>query len=235
MADEGQLIAIHVASESGAPVREVDEVTAEAGVGLVGDRHHGSRHRHVTIIAAEDVDAAAEELGTAIVPGATRRNLTARGLPIPTTPDARIWVGEVALEVVRKAAPCQLMNEAIGPGAMGALHERGGAVCRLLSGGVIRVGDPIATAKAVEVVVHGLVQGVFFRVSTRDQAMKLGLTGWVRNDHDGSVQTHLEGRAGAVDQLVDWLRAGGPPQARVDDLTVIGTDPVGHQRFAITG
>ena len=52
-------------------------------------------------------------------------------------------MGEALLEVVRPAAPCRLMDDLIGPGAMKALHARGGTVFRILEGGVIRVGDPV--------------------------------------------------------------------------------------------
>ena len=50
---------------------------------------------------------------------------------------------QALLEVVRPAAPCRLMDDVIGPGAMKALHARGGTVFRILEGGAIRVGDPV--------------------------------------------------------------------------------------------
>jgi MOSC domain-containing protein YiiM len=52
-------------------------------------------------------------------------------------------MGEALLEVVRPAAPCRLMDDHIAPGAMKALHARGGTVFRILEGGIIRVGDPV--------------------------------------------------------------------------------------------
>jgi acylphosphatase len=70
---------------------------------------------------------------------------------------------------------------------------------------------------AVDVVVTGHVQGVFFRASMREQADRLGVTGWVRNESDGSVRAHLEGSPDAVEQLVAWC-ADGPPAARVEDV-----------------
>lgn len=64
------------------------------------------------------------------------------------------------------------------------------------------------------VVVHGRVQGVWFRDSMRREAERLGVFGWVRNMPDGSVEAALEGDEGAVDRLVAWCDHG-PPGARV--------------------
>ena len=65
--------------------------------------------------------------------------------------------------------------------------------------------------------VRGRVQGVSFRFYTRDEATALGLTGWVSNCDDGSVEVVAEGSRPALDRLLAWLRQG-PPAARVDDL-----------------
>lgn len=67
------------------------------------------------------------------------------------------------------------------------------------------------------VVIHGLVQGVAFRHYTSRRALELGVTGWVRNLPDGSVEGLFEGDEAAVDALVEWCRSG-PPAARVDRL-----------------
>ena len=69
------------------------------------------------------------------------------------------------------------------------------------------------------ILVSGSVQGVFFRASTREQAQRLGVTGWVRNLLDGQVEAVLEGDRESVIQLMNWCRKG-PPGARVTDLKV---------------
>ena len=61
---------------------------------------------------------------------------------------------------------------------------------------------------------HGRVQGVFFRASARDEAKHLGLTGWVRNCMDGSVEVVAEGEVEAVAGLLRWCEHG-PPYAHV--------------------
>lgn len=66
--------------------------------------------------------------------------------------------------------------------------------------------------------VYGRVQGVGFRYSTRQEALKLGLAGYARNLDDGSVEVLACGEAEQVEALLDWLRAGGPRSARVDKV-----------------
>ena len=66
--------------------------------------------------------------------------------------------------------------------------------------------------------VEGRVQGVFFRVSTQREALKLGLTGFVRNEPDGSVYLEVEGAQEKIDQLTTWIKLGGPPRAEVFNI-----------------
>ena len=74
------------------------------------------------------------------------------------------------------------------------------------------------TAKAVLARVTGRVQGVSFRAWTQQEASRLGLTGWVRNESDGSVSALLSGPADAVDAMTELLWQG-PPHSRVSDVT----------------
>jgi MOSC domain-containing protein YiiM len=138
-----QVVAINVAPGSRLPTRPLDAVVAEAGTGLVGDRYHGTKHRHVTIQSQEMFDAAAAELGQEFDPALTRRNLTVDTGEIPTKPGTLVMIGEVVLEVVRVSAPCRLLDDWIGPGAARALHRRAGSTFRLLTSGTIRVGDAV--------------------------------------------------------------------------------------------
>ena len=65
------------------------------------------------------------------------------------------------------------------------------------------------------VVIHGRVQGVFFRGSTADRARAVGVRGWVRNRPDGTVEAVFEGSAAQVEEMVRYCREG-PPWARVE-------------------
>lgn len=70
----------------------------------------------------------------------------------------------------------------------------------------------------VRLIVDGRVQGVFFRDSTRREARTLGLTGWVRNRPEGTVEVLAEGPEDRVGSLVEWCHQG-PPYARVRSVT----------------
>jgi len=73
--------------------------------------------------------------------------------------------------------------------------------------------------KRVHVIVDGYVQGVSFRAYCQRQATKLGVTGWVRNRWDGSVEALFEGPADAVDAMLRWCQHG-PPAATVTSVDV---------------
>lgn len=81
--------------------------------------------------------------------------------------------------------------------------------------------------------VHGHVQGVFFRASTRDRARDAGAAGWVRNNADGTVEAWIEGDADAVDRVESWIRDGGPRNARVEQVEAEDAAPEGHDRFEV--
>jgi len=71
----------------------------------------------------------------------------------------------------------------------------------------------------VRLTISGKVQGVFFRVATLEEASSLGLTGWVRNCPDGSVEVVAEGRRKQIEDLVSWCRHG-PPRAEVHNFGI---------------
>lgn len=134
---------IAIAPGSRLPVRSVERAEVEAGKGIVGDRYHGTKHRHVSVQSAAALAEAADELGAEFEAILTRRNITISDGAIPTRPGERIRIGTVELEVVRPAAPCRLMDEEIGDGARRALSGRAGAIFRALTSGTIAVGDPV--------------------------------------------------------------------------------------------
>jgi len=72
--------------------------------------------------------------------------------------------------------------------------------------------------------VTGRVQGVWYRASTRDEAARLGLVGWVRNLPDGAVRLEAEGPRGRVEELIAWCHEG-PPAARVSGVEVDWVEP----------
>lgn len=86
--------------------------------------------------------------------------------------------------------------------------------------------------RAVRANVTGRVQGVAFRYSTAEQANSLGVSGWVRNEPDGSVALHAEGADQAVDALVEWCRSG-PALARVHRVVTRDAALIGATAFEV--
>jgi acylphosphatase len=82
------------------------------------------------------------------------------------------------------------------------------------------------------VVVSGQVQGVFFRHTCRREALRRGVTGWVRNCPDGTVEAVFEGPEDAVSAMVAWARAG-PAHAVVDDVQVTEEPLEGADGFRV--
>ena len=134
---------IHIAAAPGSPMTPVERVAAEAGMGLVGDRYHGSSKLQVTVQAAGELAAASADAGRGIDPGLTRRNITVTAESVPRDPGHRWRIGPVELEVVRDAPPCRRMDEIFGDGSRAAMHCRAGVICRVLTDGEITVGDPV--------------------------------------------------------------------------------------------
>lgn len=71
----------------------------------------------------------------------------------------------------------------------------------------------------VHIFVQGMVQGVFFRVRTRQKAKVLGVTGWVKNLPDGRVEAVFESEKEKIEQIIEWIKKG-PLFSRVDDVKV---------------
>jgi acylphosphatase len=74
--------------------------------------------------------------------------------------------------------------------------------------------------KGLRLVIHGRVQGVFFRDSMRHEAQKLGIAGWVRNRSDGTVEAAVQGETGDVDNIVAWAHRG-PQHAQVTRVEIV--------------
>lgn len=152
----GELVAIHVAPTAGASMEERSEVRAAAGSGLVGDRYRdragtysGRAHpgRQCTLIEVETLEALARDHGVVLPPGATRRNLTTRGVPLNHLVGREFTVGAVRLRGVKLCEPCGSLQRHLGIDRLVALlTHRGGLNAEVLADGWIRVGDPVRPA-----------------------------------------------------------------------------------------
>ena len=82
--------------------------------------------------------------------------------------------------------------------------------------------------KCIHILVRGKVQGVYFRASTRERALELGLRGIVHNLRDGRVEILVQGNSASIERFLGWCRQG-PPNARVDDLQI--QDSTANENF----
>lgn len=81
--------------------------------------------------------------------------------------------------------------------------------------------------------IHGRVQGVYFRDSLRRLAEEHGVSGWAKNAPDGTVEAVFEGEGDAVERLVSFAQTG-PPEARVSDVDVHEEEPEGLSGFSVS-
>jgi MOSC domain-containing protein YiiM len=142
----GRLTWIGLRPARRAPMTIVETARLETGQGLVGDRHaRAGGARQVTLIAAESLAAIASHLGVAAVPPESlRRNLVTSGLNLIALKGRQIRIADAVLEISGECHPCSRMEEAFGPGGYNAVRGLGGLTARVITGGPIRIGDPIA-------------------------------------------------------------------------------------------
>ncbi len=87
---------------------------------------------------------------------------------------------------------------------------------------------------AKRVIVVGRVQGVWYRSRTAEEAQRLGVKGWVRNNRNGTVEALVEGEEETVFKLINWMGVG-PSLARVDSIKEHDVDPAGYESFDVSG
>ncbi|MEO7259545.1 MAG: MOSC domain-containing protein [Luteimonas sp.] len=133
----------------------VEEVEAVTGKGLVGDRYMlsnssgASGQRGITLIQAEHLPTIAALSGhDAVAASMLRRNVVVAGIPLIALKDRRFRIGEVLLEGTGPCDPCSRMEAALGPGGYNAMRGHGGICARIVEGGRLRVGDPVAAVDA---------------------------------------------------------------------------------------
>lgn len=129
------------------PVLVVDSVEAREGRGLTGDRFSGgaSSKRQVTLIQAEHLPVIAQLAGRdRLDPSLLRRNIVISGINLLSLNGAQFTIGGVVLEGTGPCHPCSRMEETLGPGGYSAVRGHGGITARVLTGGIIRVGDAVS-------------------------------------------------------------------------------------------
>jgi MOSC domain-containing protein YiiM len=133
--------AIHLGPDDGGELWPVDSVRAVAGKGLHGDRHFRARGakpgQALTLVEAENVEA------VGLPPGATRRQVTTRGVDLNALVGKRFRVGEVECYGVELCEPCRHLQSMTRPGIIKELTHRAGINADVLTDGTISVGDEV--------------------------------------------------------------------------------------------
>jgi MOSC domain-containing protein YiiM len=134
---------IHLVAEHSGPAIPVDEVVADAGRGLRGDRHYGEEEAcDLTLIESEALAGLAGEHGLDLTEGGSRRNLITSGIDLSELVGRRFRVGEVICEGEERCEPCSHLASLTDPAVLrGLLHT--GLRASIVQSGVIRTGDVV--------------------------------------------------------------------------------------------
>lgn len=143
----GQVTWMGIRTQRKAPLTTLAEVAVSIEHGLAGD-HYGRQggNRQVTLIQAEHLEAVAGFLGKTqpIDPMLARRNIVVRGINLLAFANRQFIIGEVVLEMTGICHPCTRFEQTLGPGAYNAMRGHGGITAKVITGGTIRLGDPVA-------------------------------------------------------------------------------------------
>jgi len=148
---------LHITPRAFLPMESFDELTLVAGKGIEGDRymvgresgfysHKPEEGRQITLFEIETLEALARDANIQMLPEEHRRNVTVQGVPLNHLVGRQFWVGETLLEATRLSTPCRHIEEILGKAVFDPLINRSGLNCRILKGGVIRVGDALRGA-----------------------------------------------------------------------------------------
>jgi MOSC domain-containing protein YiiM len=148
----GKVVSIHVAQTAAAPMQSIEAAQAIAGKGLEGDRYFNKlgtysnepgSGRDVTLIEIEAVEALKRDYQIELEPRQTRRNIITRGVALNHLVNREFKIGDVTLRGTRLCDPCSHLEKLTRNGVLRGLIHRGGLRAEVVTGGIIRAGDPI--------------------------------------------------------------------------------------------
>ncbi|HLW46683.1 MAG TPA: MOSC domain-containing protein [bacterium] len=149
----GTVVSLHIAPRAAEPTISVPVVRAVPGKGLERDRYHDRTgtysggdarpDREVTLIEEEALTALRRDYEIDFDAGESRRNIVTRGVPLNHLVGREFRVGEVRLRGIRLCEPCGHLEQVTGRAVRAGLVHRGGLRAQILTGGTIRIADPI--------------------------------------------------------------------------------------------
>jgi MOSC domain-containing protein YiiM len=148
---------LHITPRAFLPMKSFPELTLVAGKGIEGDRYMIGREtgfysekpeegRQITLFEIETLEALSRDAKITLLPEEHRRNVTVQGVPLNHLVGRQFWLGETLLEATRLSIPCRHIEEIVGKAVFDPLINRSGLNCRILKGGVVRVGDLVRPA-----------------------------------------------------------------------------------------
>ena len=149
---------LHVTPRAFLPMRSMQELTLVAGQGIEGDRymigreegfysHKPEEGRQVTLFELETLIALKRDAKIELEPHEHRRNVTVEGVPLNHLVGKRFWLGDTLLEATRLSIPCRHIEEITGKAIFDPLINRSGLNCKIIQGGVVRVGDLVRSVE----------------------------------------------------------------------------------------
>lgn len=149
-----RVVGIYSSPVKGERLHALAEATLEAGKGLVGDRYHngggtffetlkGKPDIEITLIESEEIDRYNEIERASASPAEFRRNIVTSGIRLNDLVGRRFTVGAAELEGIRLCEPCSHLAKLLNPAVMSTMAHRAGLRARIVTGAVIRPGDPI--------------------------------------------------------------------------------------------
>lgn len=148
---------LHITPRAFLPMRSFDELSLVAGKGIEGDRymigheagfysHKPEEGRQITLFEIETLEALERDAKITMLPQEHRRNVTVEGVPLNHLVGRKFWLGETLLEATRLSTPCRHIEEILGKAVFDPMINRSGLNCRILQGGIVRVGDLLRPA-----------------------------------------------------------------------------------------
>ncbi len=145
-----EVVSIHIVREKKAPAESCDHVTIRTNFGIEGDYRSGKYQTgQITLIESEVMDMVSRELGYEIPVGASRRQITVRGISLKESIGYKLRLGSVLVLVEESCKPCNNMEVSIGTGAKDAMNGQGGVRCRVIKGGELHVSDAVTVESSV--------------------------------------------------------------------------------------
>jgi MOSC domain-containing protein YiiM len=148
---------LHVCPRAFLPMLEVSEANLVAGKGIVEDRymignesgfhsHKREEGRQITLFEIEAIEVIKRDFGIDFAPHEHRRNVTVRGVPLNQLVGSTFRLGLTLVQATRLSSPCRHIEKVTGKRVFEAMLNRAGLHCRILDGGILRVGDPVHSA-----------------------------------------------------------------------------------------